>query len=110
MIHIFGGIGGPDGEAHQRLHGHRPLRLRPGHVIGRSLHRASPALRLRYHQIYANNPNGIVAGSQDWSAYMGNLQRGWLGTRPVSDVLVRDTFGLPARLSCWMNWRSRRRC
>jgi predicted Abi (CAAX) family protease len=43
---------------------------------------------VRYHQIYANNPNGIVSGSQHWSAYAGNLQRGWLGSRPFSDVLV----------------------
>jgi len=47
-----------------------------------------PRLAIRYHQIYANNPNGIVAGSQHWSAYAGNLQRGWLGSRPFSDVLV----------------------
>jgi len=47
-----------------------------------------PRLSLRYHQIYATNPNGIVSGSQDWSAYAGSLQRGWIGLRPFSDVLV----------------------
>jgi predicted Abi (CAAX) family protease len=29
-----------------------------------------------------------VAGKQDWATYMGNLQRGWLGTRPVADLLI----------------------
>jgi predicted Abi (CAAX) family protease len=47
-----------------------------------------PRLAIRYHQIYATNPNGIVAGTQDWSAYAGSLQRGWIGLRPFSDVLV----------------------
>jgi hypothetical protein len=51
---------------------------------------AEPRFDLRYHQIYANNPDGIVAGSQEWSAWSGDLQRGWLGLRPISDVLVRQ--------------------
>ena len=32
-----------------------------------------PRFDLRYRQIYANNPDGIVAGSQEWSAWSGNL-------------------------------------
>ncbi|NJO21472.1 MAG: hypothetical protein HC838_17480, partial [Spirulinaceae cyanobacterium RM2_2_10] len=43
--------------------------------------------QLEYWQIYAHNPNGIIAGRSAWSEYMGNLQRGWLGSRPVSDVV-----------------------
>jgi hypothetical protein len=57
-----------------------------------------PRFDLRYHQIYANNPDGIVAGSQEWSAWSGNLQRGWLGLRPISDVLVRQDPELLAAL------------
>ena len=87
VIHSFGGIGGPDGEAISgfTVTGHFAFgeaRIVPDPFTG------APRFDLRYHQIYANNPNGIVAGSQDWSAYTGNLQRGWLGTRPISDVLV----------------------
>ena len=57
-----------------------------------------PRFDLRYRQIYANNPDGIVAGSQEWSAWSGNLQRGWLGLRPISDVLVRQDPELLAAL------------
>lgn len=103
LMHLFGGIGGRDGE---------PVTL--GTVTGHFAFgearvvldpfTEAPRLQLRYHQIYANNPNGIVAGSQDWSAYGGNLQRGWLGTRPFSDALiplgapVLDAIALQAEL------------
>jgi len=40
-----------------------------------------------YHTC-TNNPNGIVAGSQDSSACAGDLRRGWLGQRPFPDVLM----------------------
>jgi predicted Abi (CAAX) family protease len=87
LMHLFGGIGGADGE---------PVSLWTvtGHFafgetqVVRDAFTNEPRLALRYHQIYATNPNGIVAGSQDWSAYAGSLQRGWIGLRPFSDVLV----------------------
>jgi predicted Abi (CAAX) family protease len=87
LVHLFGGIGGAHGEA-------TPAWTVTGHfAFGEAAVVHNPLsgeaeLDLRYHQIYANNPNGIVAGSQDWSAYAGSLQRGWLGTRPISDLLV----------------------
>ncbi|MEB3185099.1 MAG: CPBP family glutamic-type intramembrane protease [Cyanobacteriota bacterium] len=87
LIHLFGGIGGSQAEP-------SPLWTTTGHFafgeaeVVRDAISAEPRLAIRYHQIYANNPNGIVAGSQHWSAYAGNLQRGWLGSRPFSDVLV----------------------
>ncbi|MFQ6537132.1 MULTISPECIES: CPBP family glutamic-type intramembrane protease [Aphanothece] len=87
LVHSFGGIGGADGEP-------TPGWTVTGHFafgearVVRDPFSGDPRLDLRYHQIYANNPNGIVAGSQDWSAYAGNLQRGWVGTRPIADVLV----------------------
>jgi predicted Abi (CAAX) family protease len=43
---------------------------------------------INYNQIYAHNPDGIIAGQQDWATYMGSLQRGWLATRPVADLLI----------------------
>jgi predicted Abi (CAAX) family protease len=88
VIHAFGGIGGVDGEP-------TPGFTVTGHFafgqadVERDPFTGEPRFRVLYHQIYANNPNGIVAGSQDWSAFSGDLQRGWLGTRPISDVLVR---------------------
>ena len=87
LIHLFGGIGGTEAEP-------SPAWTTTGHFafgeaeVVRNAVSGEPRLAVRYHQIYANNPNGIVAGSQHWSAYSGNLQRGWLGSRPFSDVLV----------------------
>ena len=87
LIHLFGGIGGTEAEP-------SPAWTTTGHFafgeaeMVRDAVSGEPRLEIRYHQIYANNPNGIVAGSQHWSAYAGNLQRGWLGSRPFSDVLV----------------------
>ena len=103
LLHVFGGIGGLDGET-------GPPWTTTGHfafgeaAVVRDAFSDQPRLAVRYHQIYANNPNGIVAGSQDWSAYAGNLQRGWTGTRPFSDVLVPidgpvlDALGLQAEI------------
>jgi predicted Abi (CAAX) family protease len=47
-----------------------------------------PRWDLVYNQVYAHNPDGIIAGKQDWATYMGHLQRGWMGTRPVVDALI----------------------
>ncbi|MEB3169297.1 MAG: hypothetical protein VKK97_11290 [Synechococcaceae cyanobacterium] len=75
LMHLFGGIGGPDGEPIQgwTVTGH--FAFGEAEVV-RDAFTGRPRLAPRYHQIYANNPNGIVAGSQDWSAYAGSLQRG----------------------------------
>lgn len=87
LMHLFGGIGGKDGEPVQgwTVTGH--FAFGEAEVV-RDAFTGRPRLTIRYHQIYANNPNGIVSGSQDWSAYAGSLQRGWIGLRPFSDVLV----------------------
>ena len=87
LMHLFGGIGGEDGEpvAAWTVTGH--FAFGETEVV-RDAFSGAPRLALRYHQIYASNPNGIVAGSQDWSAYAGSLQRGWIGLRPFADVLV----------------------
>jgi predicted Abi (CAAX) family protease len=87
LMHLFGGIGGKNGEpvAGGTVTGH--FAFGEAQVV-RDAFTDRPRWAIRYHQIYANNPNGIVAGSQDWSAYAGNLQRGWLGTRPFFDGLV----------------------
>jgi predicted Abi (CAAX) family protease len=87
LMHLFGGIGGQDGEpvSGWTVTGH--FSFGEAKVV-RDGFTGQPRLAIRYHQVYATNPNGIVAGSQDWSAYAGSLQRGWIGLRPFSDVLV----------------------
>jgi len=97
LIHLFGGIGGPPAEpiAFFTVTGH--FAFGEAEVV-RDPFTGELQFALRYHQIYANNPDGIVAGTQDWSAYAGDLRRGWLGTRPFSDLLVKlDRFDEPAR-------------
>jgi predicted Abi (CAAX) family protease len=88
VIHSFGGIGGKNGDP-------------PGvwkTITGHFAYGIATAIRdefthelqwsIEYNQVYAHNPDGIVAGRQDWATYMGNLQRGWLATRPVADLLI----------------------
>ena len=89
LIHSFGGIGGNKAE-------HNPI---PGTITGHFAYGLAEVVRdrftqelqfkIRYFQIYSHNPDGIIAGVNSWANYLGNLQRGWLGTRPVADVLVK---------------------
>jgi predicted Abi (CAAX) family protease len=88
VIHTFGGIGGKNGDdlsIWQTVTGHFAYGLatvRPSKFTGEL------EWELEYNQVYAHNPDGIVAGKQDWATYMGHLQRGWLATRPVADILI----------------------
>ncbi|GET37500.1 abortive infection protein [Microseira wollei NIES-4236] len=88
VIHTFGGIGGKKAEP-------TPLGMVTGHFsygIARVVRdRFTNELRfdIEYQQVYAHNPDGIIAGSIKWSSYMGDLWRGWLGTRPVCDIIVK---------------------
>jgi predicted Abi (CAAX) family protease len=88
MIHSFGGIGGKTGDdlgIWQTVTGHFAYGLA---TVVRSTFTQELEWQLEYNQVYAHNPDGIVAGKQDWATYMGDLQRGWLATRPVSDLLI----------------------
>lgn len=88
VIHVFGGIGGKKGELGF-------LTLPTGHFsygvakVVREPLTGELQFEIEYHQVYAHNPEGIIAGRTSYSTYAGNLQRGWLGTRPISDVLIR---------------------
>jgi predicted Abi (CAAX) family protease len=88
VIHLFGGIGGKTGDSlglWQTVTGHFAYGM--GTVI-RDEFTGEPRWEIDYNQVYAHNPDGIVAGKQDWATYLGHLQRGWLATRPVSDLLI----------------------
>lgn len=88
VMHLFGGIGGENGET-----------ITAGTVTGHFAYGIAQVVRdpftqelefdILYQQVYAHNPNAIISGTHTWTNYMGNLQRGWLGTRPVSDVLIK---------------------
>lgn len=87
VMHLFGGRGGENGE--------KPLM---GTITGHFSYGLAQVVTepiaeelqwdIQYQQVYATNTEGVISGTQSWAAYMGDLRRGWLGTRPVSDVLV----------------------
>ncbi|NJK37216.1 MAG: CPBP family intramembrane metalloprotease domain-containing protein [Oscillatoriales cyanobacterium SM2_3_0] len=88
VIHSFGGTGGENGD-----------KVIAGTVTGHFAYGIAEVVRDRltqelqfqvtYQQVYANNPNGITSGHHTWASFLGNMQRGWLGTRPVSDVVIK---------------------
>ena len=88
VIHSFGGIGGKKGEP-------TPLGIVTGHFafgvakVVRDRFTSELRFDIEYKQVYAHNPEGIVAGSSKWQSYMGDLQRGWLGDRPVCDIICK---------------------
>ena len=88
VMHLFGGIGGQKGEV-------APMGIYFGHfafgVAQIIRDRLTEELRfdIDYKQVYAQNPDGIISGTMSWSKYMGDRQWGWLGNRPVSDILVK---------------------
>ena len=96
---LFGGIGGENQEL-------TPVGTVTGHVsfglarVVREPITQELQFKIHYQQIYAHNSGGIVSGTQDWTAYSGDMQRGWIGQRPFSDILVKlDYFIEPLTLS-----------
>lgn len=89
VIHLFGGIGGQKAEPQAVI----------GTVTGHFAYGIATVIKdpftgdyqfeIEYQQVYSHNPEGIVAGPTHWAEYMGHLNRGWLGSRPVLDVLVK---------------------
>ncbi|MFN6461946.1 MAG: type II CAAX prenyl endopeptidase Rce1 family protein [Nostoc sp. DedVER02] len=89
VLHLFGGIGGRKAEAiavPYTITGHFAFGIAE---VVRDEFTKELRFETKYHQIYAHNPDGIIAGTHTWADYMGNLQRGWLATRPVSDILIK---------------------
>ncbi len=88
LIHLFGGIGGKTADqpgVWQTVTGHFAYGMA---TVVQDEFTQQLQWSIDYSQIYAHNPDGIVAGKQDWATYLGNLQRGWLATRPVADLLI----------------------
>jgi predicted Abi (CAAX) family protease len=93
VLHVYGGIGGKRKEpaaATPLFFGHFAYGVAT--VIRDPL---SHDLRfeIQYHQVYSHNTDGLTAGTHHWSRYIGDRQWGWLGNRPVCDILVKfDPF------------------
>ncbi len=83
VMHLFGGFQGPGGDPA------RPLGIVGGHfAYGTAQVTDDRELDLTYHQVYGQNPDQILSGKVSWEAYMGNLERGWMYTRPVTDMVI----------------------
>ncbi|MGF1517073.1 MAG: CAAX protease [Nodosilinea sp.] len=89
ILHTYGGIGGN----HKEPAAFSPIFF--GHfAYGRAEVVHDPLadekrFEIRYYQVYAHNIDGLIAGTIHWSRYQGDRQRGWLGTRPSCDILVK---------------------
>ncbi|NJL49164.1 MAG: hypothetical protein HC929_18990, partial [Leptolyngbyaceae cyanobacterium SM2_5_2] len=95
IIHLFGGIGGENSEF-------TPVGTVTGHFsyglarVVREPIANELQFAINYQQVYAHNSGAVLSGTQDWSSYTGDMQRGWLGMRPLSDVVVKlDSFITP---------------
>lgn len=88
LVHVYGGIGGEKREAAAVtpiFFGHFSYGI--ACVIREPL---TDQLRfqIEYRQIYTHNIDGIVAGANCWTRYIGDRQFGWLGTRPISEIAI----------------------
>jgi len=92
VMHLFGGIGGKQGEISGVM---RLANTVPGHFafgvaeVIRDPFTQELRFDIKYHQVYAHSPDAMISGTHRWADYMGNLQWGWAATRPVSDVVVK---------------------
>lgn len=89
VIHVYGGIGGKKREASAKFpiyFGH--FAYGEAQVVREPL---TGELRfdIKYHQVYCHNGDGLIAGTLSWIRYMGDRQFGWLGIRPVCDILIK---------------------
>lgn len=88
LLHTFGGIGGKKKEF-------APLGIFFGHfAFGLARVIKEPItqelrFKIGYAQVYTQNTTGIIAGSLDWTNFVGDRQFGWLGSRPITDIVVK---------------------
>jgi predicted Abi (CAAX) family protease len=96
IIHLFGVIGGPKGEANARFPlcwGHSSYGV--ASVVHEPL-ADEPAFDVTYHQVYVSGTDGVVPCTQHYSRYSGDRQFGFLGVRPIQDILIKlDSFTEP---------------
>jgi predicted Abi (CAAX) family protease len=89
LIHLFGGISGEKRDEESFLglvNGH--FAYGTAKIVREPLTQALQ-FDIEYHQVYAHNVGGIISGTIKRFCYLGDLHRGWLGARPVSDIVVR---------------------
>ena len=88
VLHTYGGIGGNKQEF-------APLGIFFGHFafglarVVREPITQELRFKIAYAQVYTQNTTGIIAGSLDWTNFAGDRQFGWLGSRPITDIIVK---------------------
>jgi predicted Abi (CAAX) family protease len=92
VLHTYGGIGGNKREF-------APLNIFFGHFafglarVVREPLTQELRFKIGYGQVYTQNTTGIIAASLDWTNFVGDRQFGWLGSRPITDIIVKlDVF------------------
>ncbi|MGL5832577.1 MAG: hypothetical protein ACRC1Z_05000, partial [Waterburya sp.] len=92
VLHTYGGIGGNKQEF-------APFGLFFGHFsfglarVVREPLTQELRFKIAYGQVYTQNTTGIIAASLDWTNFIGDRQFGWLGSRPITDIIVKlDVF------------------
>lgn len=93
VLHVYGGIGGNKREpaaATPIFFGHFAYGL--AQVVRDPL---ADELRfeIQYYQVHTHNTDGLIAGTLHWLRFLGDRQFGWVGVRPICDILVKlDPF------------------
>ena len=88
LMHVYGGIGGEKAEF-------APMGLFFGHFaygiaeVVRDPLGGELRFEIEYQQVYTHNIDGIIAGRISWAKYVGDRQFGWLGSRPISDIIIK---------------------
>jgi predicted Abi (CAAX) family protease len=99
VLHVFGGIGGEQQEdalLFGRSLGHFAYGIADLEIEPLA---AELSVAVQYRQVYAHNREGLISGAHDRWRYLGDRQWGWLGLRPVADILVRfPPFTCPYRI------------
>lgn len=88
LMHLYGGIGGENADF-------APMGLYFGHFaygvaeVVREPLSGELRFEIEYRQIYTHNTDGIISGRNGWSKYIGDRQFGWLGSRPIADLVIK---------------------
>lgn len=90
VVHLFGGVSDQGEELFNLIvTGHFAFGVAE---VVEDVFTGAPRFEVEYSQVYAHNREGIISGRMQWHHYMGDLSRGWMYLRPVSDVLLRMDF------------------
>jgi predicted Abi (CAAX) family protease len=96
LVNTYGGIG----------NGREPYPYPGGYYFGHFSYGRARVVRepladelifdMEYYQVFGSNGDGLVPGILHWTRYIGDRQFGYLGYRPVCDILLKlDCFTQP---------------